>query len=208
MSARLTIASTASVTSGMRRQTLLPGSDRTRELSPRPPITKPPRAGARQQTDRDLGGEVLGPSLPQDDHSRPGASTVTVLLRRPLGPGPRRPPASASHRAPPAGAAAGSASPGYRARPACSRAWSASPLRDGVLDLVHDALAVVGDDAGRLVREPGGGAQLAGDLGDLLGRVVGREHALLGREVERREALGRVVDDHELVARLGVRAVP
>jgi hypothetical protein len=47
----------------------------------------------------------------------------------------------------------------------------------------------------------------AGDLRDLLGRVVEREDALLGGEVERREALGRVVDDHEFVARLGVRPV-
>ena len=69
------------------------------------------------------------------------------------------------------------------------------------------AAVLVGDDACDLVRQAGGLAQLLGDLRDLLGRVVGREDVLLGREVVRREALGGLVDDDEVLARLGVGAV-
>ena len=54
---------------------------------------------------------------------------------------------------------------------------------------------------------PSLGAQLRRDLGDLLGCVVGCEHVGLGGEVHRRDTLGRLVNDLELFAGLGVRAV-
>src|SRR3954466_8000402 len=76
-----------------------------------------------------------------------------------------------------------------------------------VLHLADEPAAVVGDDAGRLLRQAGRLAELLRDLRDLLGRVVRREHVGLGRQVDRRGALRRVVDDHEVLARLGVRAV-
>src|SRR4051794_7821869 len=81
-------------------------------------------------------------------------------------------------------------------------------LRDGVLHLVHDAPAVVRDDARRLVTEARLHAQLAGDLGDLLGRVIRREHGGLRGQVHRGEAGGCLVHDLELLASLRVRPVP
>src|SRR6187200_2203443 len=82
-------------------------------------------------------------------------------------------------------------------------------LRSGdlVLDLLDEAAAVVRDDAGRLLGQAGRLAELLRDLGDLLGRVVRGEHVGLRRQVDRRGALGRVVDDLEILARLRVRAV-
>src|SRR4051794_8162215 len=67
-------------------------------------------------------------------------------------------------------------------RPAGSRSG------DGVLDLVDEAAAVVGDDARGLLRQAGGLAQLLRDRGDLLGGVVRGEDVRLGREVHRRGA--------------------
>src|SRR3954452_13747611 len=94
-------------------------------------------------------------------------------------------------------------------------ATTADPMASrphGVLHLVDDARAVpvarVRHHAGRLLAEPRLHAQLAGDLGDLLGRVVGREHRGLRRQVDRREAGRGLVDHLELLPRLGVRAVP
>jgi hypothetical protein len=49
---------------------------------------------------------------------------------------------------------------------------------DGVLDLLHDAIAgVVGDHAGGLAGQAGGLAQPGGDLGDLLGLGPGANTA-------------------------------
>ena len=56
------------------------------------------------------------------------------------------------------------------------------------LGLALRRLAAVAGDAGRLLRQPGRLAQRARDLGDLLGRVVGREHRRLRRKVGRRRS--------------------
>jgi hypothetical protein len=64
-----------------------------------------------------------------------------------------------------------------------------------------------GDHSRRLLRQAGSLAELLGDLSELLGRVVGCENRGLGRQVARRDALGCLVDDDELLAGLRMWAV-
>src|SRR4051812_38652928 len=100
------------------------------------------------------------------------------------------------------GTGAGGQAPG---RAPARRARSA----DGVLDLLHHAVAaVVGDDPRRLLREPGGFAQLGGDLHDLLRLGARGEDGGLRRQVIGRRALGLgLVGDAQVLAGLGVRPV-
>src|SRR5215210_575794 len=60
----------------------------------------------------------------------------------------------------------------------------------------------VGDEPGGLFRKARLLAEAGRDLGDLLRRVIGREDRGLWRKVARRNALGRFVDDLELLLRL------
>src|SRR5215204_7270447 len=59
----------------------------------------------------------------------------------------------------------------------------------------------------RLLRQARLLSKPLGDLGDLLGRVVGREDRRLRRKVARRNALGSLLEDLERLAGLGVRPV-
>ncbi len=64
-----------------------------------------------------------------------------------------------------------------------------------------------GDHAGCFFRQPGALAQLRRDLGNLLRRIIGREYRRLWRQIARRNALGRFVDDVEIFTRFRIRTV-